>query len=102
MARVQHATDFTRALEATLVRLRGQGQASRIAMMRDDLGELERLLTRFPDAGRALATEGAFALRKLRLRRTPFYVWYVVDGPHDVVTFVRLFHTRQRAPDPRF
>jgi len=102
VARVRHATDFTHALETILARLRSQEHASWLAMMRDDLAEIERLLTRFPDAGRVLATEGTFALRKLRLRRAPFYVWYVVDVARQEVTFVRLFHTRQRTADPRF
>jgi hypothetical protein len=69
-----------------------------------DLGDLEDLLEAFPMAGFELARKGSEALRRMRTRRAPFFVWYVHDdgatgdGP---ITFLHLFHTRQRTPEPR-
>lgn len=50
----------------------------------------------FPEAGVELARDGAMTVRRLRLKRAPFYVWYLVDlRKGRRVTFFRLFHARQ-------
>lgn len=65
----------------------------------DDIVELQRLLAEFPDAGVELDRDGAMTLRKLRLRRCPFLVWYTAD--RERVVIARLFHARQATPEPR-
>jgi hypothetical protein len=64
---------------------------------------LETLLAAYPQSGRKLAERGSVVLRKLRLRQTPYYVWYSFDQaePGSVLTLVRLFHTRQQTSQPR-
>jgi plasmid stabilization system protein ParE len=68
-----------------------------------DIEALKTLLGTYPDSGRKLAEKGSVVLRKLRLRQTPYYVWYSTDDaePGSAVKLVRLFHARQQAPQPR-
>lgn len=68
-----------------------------------DIEALQTLLAAYPSSGRKLAEYGSFNLRKLRLRQTPYYVWYSVDHaePRSAVTLERLFHARQQTPNPR-
>ena len=68
-----------------------------------DLEALKTLLASYPNSGRKLAEQGSLVLRKLRLRQTPYYVWYSTDDGDlgSAVRLVRLFHTRQQAPQPR-
>lgn len=80
--------------------LAAEGEWDRLQILGQDLDDLVQLLTRFPDAGRELDREGSHTLRKLRLRRVPFYVWYRTADGEDT-WLVRLFHVRQRTPRPR-
>jgi len=68
-----------------------------------DIEVLKTLLAAFPHSGRKLVERGSVVLRKLRLRQTPYYVWYSFDEAESgsAVTLVRLFHTRQQTPQPR-
>ena len=68
-----------------------------------DVDALETLLAAHPRSGRKLAERGSVVLRKLRLRQTPYYVWYSFDEAESgfAVTLVRLFHTRQQTSQPR-
>lgn len=93
---IQEDATFRRSLEAQvehLVRLR---DADGIIRLRDDLADLKTLLGSFPDAGRDLASTSDATLRKLRLRRCPFVVWYVRQAKRVILT--RLFHARQDRP----
>jgi len=68
----------------------------------DEVDAAEDLLGRFPEAGVELARDGAMTVRRLRLKRAPFYVWYLVDLRRSRrVTLFRLFHARQLTPEPR-
>jgi plasmid stabilization system protein ParE len=78
-----------------------RGEREWAARLREDLDEIGELLGRFPEAGRELARDGDASLRKLRLRRCPFVVWYGFDPLAEQATFIRLFHARQRTPKPR-
>ncbi len=69
--------------------------------MREDLIGAGELLAAFPYAGPELRSRGTESLRRLKLRHTPFIVWYVVGSSDAVVTFARIFHTRQESPSPR-
>jgi plasmid stabilization system protein ParE len=68
-----------------------------------DVDALETLIAAYPQSGRKLAERGSIVLRKLRLRQTPYYVWYSFDEADSgsAVTLVRLFHTRQQTSQPR-
>ena len=68
-----------------------------------DIEVLKTLLAAYPRSGRKLAERGSVVLRKIRLRQTPYYVWYSFDeaDSRTAVKFVRLFHTRQQKPQPR-
>jgi len=68
-----------------------------------DIEVLKTLLAAYPKSGRTIAEEGSVVLRKLRLRQTPYYVWYSTDDADAgaVIRLERLFHTRQQAPQPR-
>jgi len=83
--------------------LRHRGEYAWVKTLRDDLAELEQVLTEFPLAGRELARQGTELLLRLRLRTAPFYVWYSVDptGKNASVRLLRLFHVRQQATEPR-
>jgi hypothetical protein len=68
-----------------------------------DLDTLRSLVSEFPEAGRELDRAGAKTLRKLKLHRAPYFVWYSFDperGP-GIVELYRLFHARQLTPEPR-
>ena len=96
--RIVHAAPFRRSLDAQLEFLVAREDQDGILRLREDLAALETLLASFPDAGRELARSEDATLRKLKLRRCPFVVWYVRRS--DRVTLARIFHARQR-PVPR-
>ncbi len=68
-----------------------------------DIEVLKALFAAYPKSGRKLAEEGSSVLRKLRLRQTPYYVWYSTDDadPGAAVTLERLFQSRQQAQQTR-
>lgn len=73
-----------------------------ISVIAADLDTLKALLSQFPESGRELDRAGATTLRRLKLHRAPFFVWYSFDpgrGP-GVVELYRLFHSRQETPKP--
>ncbi len=100
---VVYAEEFAADLDGEVDYLRRHHEWGWIVTLHEDLRDIEGMLARFPESGRELAREGLEALRKLRLRRAPFYVWYSFDAsvPNGAVTFLRLFHTRQRTPGSR-
>ena len=85
------------------VYLQGRDEPAWIDKLAADIEVLNKLLSAYPKSGRKIAEEGSVLLRKLRLRQTPYYVWYSTDDadPASAVTLVRLFHNRQQAPQPR-
>lgn len=101
---VQYSAHFIDALHANLKYLRGRGDSEWGELLDADLFEVERLVSTFSTAGKRMASRASVELRKLRLQRTPFVVWYVVDVKKKdaPVTFLRLFHVRQRSVRPRF
>lgn len=103
MPRVEYEDVFSADLSAELSYLRARQERAWITNLHDDLAELTALLTHFPEAGRELARKRTVTLRKLRLRRAPFYIWYTFDSAiaNGPVRFLRLFHVRQRTPEPR-
>lgn len=95
---IQEDATFRRSLEAQVEHLVRLGDTDGITRLRDDLADLKSLLGTFPDAGRELASANDATLRKLKLRRCPFVVWYVRQA--DRVILARLFHARQAQPTP--
>ncbi len=105
MARIVYDQEFAQDLENDLDDLRRIRETGWIATLAEDLGDLEGLLAQFPLAGTTHAERGTHRLLRMRTRRAPFYVWYAYDsasGPNGEVRFLRLFHTRQQTPQPRF
>lgn len=94
--RVRRSATFARLLEAHVSFLTDRDDAEGIRRLEEDLFDLTGLLGSFPDAGRELATSKRGSLRKLRLRRCPFVVWYVRQK--DGVTLARIYHARQDRP----
>lgn len=101
MPTVAYAATFDRDLGSQTAYLAEHQQADWARRLKDDLDRLEQLLAHFPWSGRELARTGEVSVRKLKLRQTPFIVWYAVDKAADRVVFFRLFHARQRMPEPR-
>lgn len=99
MSAVRYAATFWRDASAAIRYAIEQGEGHWATQLVDDIKELERLLTDFPDAGRELDRIAETSLRKMKLRRCPYFVWYTTD-PHNVV-LARLFHARQLTPAPR-
>lgn len=100
MARVVYGQEFYKDVARVVAYLADRQELAWIETLAQDLDEIEGLLGRFPEAGHELTREGTSALRKLRLRRAPFYVWYAFDAgtAGAPVWFVRLFHVRQAGP----
>lgn len=101
MAAIRYAATFARQLEVQAIYLEDRGEADWADRMREDLDQMKQLLGRFPSAGLELARQKDVSLRKLKLRRCPFVVWYSIDASEGHVTFVRLFHSGQLTPEPR-
>lgn len=91
--RVLRGATFHRDLHAQVNILVGRQDAEGVDRLSADLAALQDLLAAFPDAGRELAAIDRSTLRKLKLRRCPFVVWYLRE--QDRVTLTRLFHARQ-------
>ena len=60
------------------------------------------MLESFPAAGPKVAEEGTVILRKLIFPKGPFVAWYLYDAadPEGELWLVRLFHARQKRPNP--
>ncbi len=101
MARVLLLANFRTDVRAQLDHLLRTGELARIAILRSDLAESRELLSRFPLAGREIVRGDREVIRTLRLRRSPFRLWYATGDGAEVVRLIRLFHLRQHAPDPR-
>jgi len=104
MPRVIFGELFERDLARQLAYLADAGERGRIDGIAADIDEIAALLAVFPLAGRELAAaQTGGTLRKLRLRRTPFSVWYSFDPASEDAPVVlhRLFHVRQRTARPR-
>lgn len=99
--RIRYGSTFGRELDAEVEYLVDRGELQWIRRLRDDLDTIARLLLRFPDVGRELGRQDQTTLRKLKLQRCPFVLWYLSDPASEEVVFFRLFHSRQATPEPR-
>lgn len=99
MGRVEHLAAFRADLQRQIRYLRERADEDRVQALRTELADATRLLARFPDAGTELSRDHARVIRRLPLRRAPFYVLYAREAARpDAVLCLRLFHVRQRAP----
>lgn len=66
------------------------------------IAEVVHLLRRFPEVGVEIAEDEGLVLRRLRLRRYPYVVWYAYERRRRIadVWLVRLFAAHQDRPDP--
>ena len=94
---VERDPEFADDLRAQLRYLSDRGELEWIATLDEDVLQAEQVLAQFPEAGRALANEGRPAVRRLRLRRAPYVVWYT-PAQRKRVVLLRLFHVRQKGP----
>lgn len=102
MAHIVYADDFAADLERDTTYLQRIQELVWIRTLKEDLSEVEGMLEHFPLAGHELARQGTEVMLRLRTRRAPYYVWYSYDeatGQDGAVTFLRLFHTKQRTPE---
>ncbi len=101
---IRHSCSVLEALRQNLRYLQRSGRRDWIEILEADLAELERALCAYPRPGRSFSKRPSRELRRIRLERTPFVIWHVVDlrareGP---ITFLRLFHVRQPTKRLRF
>lgn len=96
MLRVRRSAKFARDLDAQVAFLVAGDDLEGIDRLELDLAAVEQLLSTFPDAGRELGATESWSLRKLKLRRCPFVVWYQRESGQ--LTLARLFHARQDQP----
>ena len=105
MARpIHYGDDFAATLREEAAYLREREKPQWMPLLEADLAAAAQLLASFPHGGTSTARRGSRELRKIRLERTPFYVWYVFDAAeaNGPVTFLRIFHMRQRARKSAF
>jgi hypothetical protein len=90
-------------VRATIAHLVEDSEWRWISVLALDLETLKSLLAQFPSAGRELDRAGARTLRRLKLHRAPFFVWYSFDPERGrgAVELHRFFHLHQRTPEPR-
>lgn len=96
MLRVRRSAKFARDVAAQVGFLVANDDLEGIDRLELDLAAVVQLLVAFPDAGRELGATESRSLRKLKLRRCPFVVWYEREAGQ--LTLVRLFHARQHQP----
>ena len=93
--RIIERRSFQRTLEAQQRFLADEGDIEVILRLRDDLAELRSMLRSLPDAGRELVRTDGVSLRKLKLRRCPFIIWYARE--RDRMLLTRIYHARQNS-----
>ena len=94
--RIDRDPEFVADLEVHLAYLTARGEISWILQLQDDMTKAETLLSAFPEAGPAI--RGGRRVRRLRLRPTPYVLWYSFDAGRRRLTLLRLFHAYQRTP----
>ena len=102
MRAVRRHADFEADYLAMLEWLVELGARARVVQLAQGLHSVVRMLATFPAAGPKVAERGTVALRKLIFPQGPFVAWYLYDmeDPGGDLWLVRLFHARQRRPDP--
>ena len=103
MPRVEYDAAFRTDLSHQLTYLADREDLGAIDRLQADIADLADMLAIFPLAGRELARDDGETLRRIRLRNTPFAVWYRFEPTlvEAAVVLHRLFHVRQRTPRPR-
>jgi len=97
--RIERDPDFAADVRRQIAHAIQEGGVPWVVRLQEDLAEVERILAEFPQAGRELRLGRRATVRKLRLRRAPFVVWYQIGSRGKTLVLVRLFHVRQRVPD---
>ena len=74
---------------------------TRLVRLLEDLATVADMLAEFPEVGRELTRESGRTMRRISVRRLPFFVWYRFDPRGEgTIRMSRLFHARQRTPTP--
>jgi hypothetical protein len=97
------STALRDAVRLNLSYLQSTDRADWAQLLEQDLSALGGLLVAAPRAGRLIEKRAGSELRRIRLHRTPFDVWYVIPTKASAkpIVLLRLFHVRQRARTPR-
>lgn len=99
MGQVEYLAAFRADLERQIRYVRERADEDRVQALRTELADTTRFLARFPEAGTELSRDHARVIRRLPLRRAPFYVLYAREAARPgAVRCLRLFHVRQRGP----
>ena len=93
--------EFDADVGTAAARLVAESEWRWIWVLAQDLETLRSLVSQFPEAGRELDRAGARTLRRLKLHRAPYLVWYSFDPERGIVELHRFFHARQLTPEPR-
>ncbi|MBL8957033.1 MAG: hypothetical protein JNK82_40040 [Myxococcaceae bacterium] len=93
---LRHSEAFRADIRANVIHLVRTDRLEWLDLLHDDLAQLQGLLVAVPRAGVLVKKRGASELRKMRLRRTPFTVFYACrpDDTKGPVVMLRLWHLR--------
>jgi hypothetical protein len=97
--RILYSVELRAALRANLQYLAEHDHFEWRELLDEDFRAVEQLLRSFPRSGTLIRARGSRELRKMRLRRTPFFVLYLCEpaDAHAPVVLLHLFHVRQRS-----
>ncbi len=101
MARVEFGAAFLSDVRRQTELLADSEEWIRVDRLLADVATMADLLSQFPELGRELARERGRTMRRIAVRRLPFFVWYRFDPRGEgSIRMSRLFHARQRTPKP--
>jgi len=102
LARVEFGAAFLADVRRQTGQLADAEEWIRLDRLLADVATVADMLSQFPEIGRELAREKGRTMRRIPVRRLPFFVWYRFDPRGDgTVRMSRLFHAHQRTPRPR-
>jgi plasmid stabilization system protein ParE len=96
ITKVIFAPRFGQDLRLQTLYLESEGKPTWADRLVDEVAEIEKLLTAFPEAGQTDHLRGTRALRRVTLRCLPFFVWYEHQPRKKRVIVLHLLHQRQR------
>jgi plasmid stabilization system protein ParE len=99
--RVRISTTFRADLRAHLAWLARVDEEAWIDGLRQGVDEAIALLGKHPAVGAIEASHRSSELRRLVLRRVPYFIWYAaLCSASSDVWLLRIFHARQKRPSP--
>jgi plasmid stabilization system protein ParE len=103
LARVEFGKAFFADTQRQIGHLAAAEEWSRVDRLIEDVARLSERLGRFPELGREIGEARGRTLRRIAVGRLPYFVWYRWDPRGEgVIRLSRLFHARQRTPNPKW